>query len=116
MTEKQTNYTEAQTKMIVEMYQEGMDVETIAVEMGRSTRSIVAKLSREGVYKSKQKAAAAKRMTKAEMIAKLEEQLGMCEGQISSLEKSAHNDLCSLLKAVEDLVQRTSLLQALDVA
>lgn len=98
MADKQTNYTEAQTETIVEMYQRGVDVETIAAEMGRTARSIIAKLSREGVYKSKTKAAGERRQTKTEMLQQIEQLVGLDAGHLSSLEKGAHNDLAFLLK------------------
>lgn len=54
MTAKAVNYTPEQTLKIVGDYQAGFTVETIAESMGKSVRSIVAKLSREGVYQKKQ--------------------------------------------------------------
>ena len=54
MTAKAVNYTAEQTLQIVADYQAGTTVETIAEAMGKSVRSIVAKLSREGVYQKKQ--------------------------------------------------------------
>lgn len=53
-TAKTVNYTAEQTAAIVADYQAGVTVETIAAEFGKSVRSIVAKLSREGVYKKKE--------------------------------------------------------------
>lgn len=53
MTAKTVNYTPEQTLQIVGDYQAGLTVETIAEAMGKSVRSIVAKLSREGVYQKK---------------------------------------------------------------
>ena len=47
------NYTPEQTVQIVAMYQAGTAVEQIALDMGKSVRSIVAKLSREKVYVAK---------------------------------------------------------------
>lgn len=54
MAEKTVNYTEADTLALVQRYQAGETVETLAEAFARSTRSIVAKLSREGVYKKKE--------------------------------------------------------------
>lgn len=51
---KVVNYTSEQTKQVVEDYAAGIAVEAIADSMGKSVRSIVAKLSREGVYKKKE--------------------------------------------------------------
>ena len=47
------NYTPEQTASVVSGYTNGMTVESLAAEMGKSVRSIIAKLSREGVYKAK---------------------------------------------------------------
>jgi hypothetical protein len=51
---KTVNYTPEQTLKIVNSYTQGDTVESIAETMGKSVRSIVAKLSREGVYKKKE--------------------------------------------------------------
>jgi hypothetical protein len=52
--EKVINYTPEQTVQLVSDYQSGVTVETLAETLGKSVRSIVAKLSREGVYKKKE--------------------------------------------------------------
>lgn len=51
---KTVNYTPEQTTDILAGYMAGEAVESIAARMGKSTRSIVAKLTREGVYKKKE--------------------------------------------------------------
>lgn len=53
MTAKTVNYTPEQTTKMVADYQAGVTVDQIAEALGKSVRSIVAKLSREGVYKKK---------------------------------------------------------------
>jgi len=50
---KTLNYTVEQTATLVNDYANGVTVEMIAQNLGKSVRSIVAKLSREGVYKPK---------------------------------------------------------------
>lgn len=50
---KPVNYTADQTTKMVADYTAGVAVEQIALEMGKSVRSIVAKLSREKVYVAK---------------------------------------------------------------
>jgi len=52
-TEKAVNYTAEQTAQMVADYTTGVTVETIAQALGKTTRSVIAKLSREGVYKAK---------------------------------------------------------------
>lgn len=52
--EKTVNYTAEQTTKMVADYQAGVTVETIAAELGKTVRSVVAKLSREKVYIKKE--------------------------------------------------------------
>ncbi len=54
MADKMVNYTPEQTAQVVADYTAGVTVEQIAETFGKSVRSIVAKLSREGVYQKKQ--------------------------------------------------------------
>ena len=54
MAEKAVNYTPEQTAKIIADYQAGVAVEAIASALGKSVRSVVAKLSREKVYIAKQ--------------------------------------------------------------
>jgi hypothetical protein len=53
-TAKVVNYTPEQTVSLVAQYVEGVTVADLAVAFGKTTRSIVAKLSREKVYKAKE--------------------------------------------------------------
>ena len=50
---KAVNYTLEQTQSAVDQYLAGVAVETIAADLGKSVRSVVAKLSREKVYTAK---------------------------------------------------------------
>lgn len=50
---KPVNYTAEQTAQMVSDYQSGVSVETIALALGKTVRSVIAKLSREKVYVSK---------------------------------------------------------------
>ena len=52
---KNVNYTPEMFNKIKGLYLEGKPVEFIAESVGKTTRSIVAKLSREGIYKAKEK-------------------------------------------------------------
>ena len=61
-------WTEVDTKIAVDSYKKGLDTQQIAEVLGRSARSIVAKLSSEGVYQTK--SAQKPRVTKAEMVAR----------------------------------------------
>ena len=53
MTSKVVNYTPEQTVQMVADYTAGVSVETIAQNLGKTVRSVVAKLSREKVYVAK---------------------------------------------------------------
>lgn len=52
-TAKVENYTADQTTKMVADYLAGVTTEAIAKELGKTVRSVIAKLSREKVYKAK---------------------------------------------------------------
>lgn len=54
MASKTVNYTAEQTAKMVADYESGVSVDMIAQELGKTVRSVVAKLSREKVYKAKE--------------------------------------------------------------
>ncbi len=86
------NYTQEQTVQLVNEFKAGATLEALAEQFGKSVKSIVAKLSREGVYKAKVPAKA-KRITKATLIARIAEALAV-EGQVfSTLEKASYEAL-----------------------
>lgn len=101
MTEAtKTNYTEAQTLQLVNEYRAGTPVEQLAEKMGKSVRSVVAKLSREGVYVAKTKSKGEARVTKAALTSMLEAKLGMEAGSLESLQKGSHEALEALVDRV----------------
>jgi hypothetical protein len=51
---KAVNYTTEQTASAIAQYATGATIDAIATALGKSTRSVIAKLSREGVYKAKE--------------------------------------------------------------
>ena len=86
------NYTQEQTVTLVNQFKDGISIEALAEQFGKTTKSIVAKLSREGVYKAKT-ATKAKRVTKAVLIARIAEALAV-EGQVfATLEKASYEAL-----------------------
>lgn len=99
---KTVNYSSDQTAQLLQMYAAGVNLEELSLEFQKSKHSIVAKLCREGVYKTTPHEA--KRMKKADMIARLEAVLELPEGSLSTIEKGSHEALTLLLKAV-DLVE-----------
>jgi hypothetical protein len=100
MAEKAINYTPEQTAMLVADYAAGISVEQLAMQLGKSVRSIVAKLSREGVYqkkeyKTKTGEAVVKKDSVADAIGAI---LRLPENDIESLTKANK----SALKAIFD--------------
>ena len=71
---KAVNYSDELTAKVISDYQEGVELDTIADEIGKSVRSVRSKLVREGVYIAKPKTASAKRdePTKKELLNQLE--------------------------------------------
>lgn len=87
---KTVNYTPEQTLEIVNLYvNDGATPEALASKFSRTVRSIVAKLSREGVYRSKTREAGTARVKKSEMIAAMEAVFGLEAGDLESLEKAS---------------------------
>ena len=86
------NYTAEQTAQAVEMYLADTAVEVIATALGKSARSVVAKLSREKVYVAKTRATAG-RVTKAALVAQIAAKAGVGAEVLASLEKATHEAL-----------------------
>jgi hypothetical protein len=97
MTDKIVTYTPEQAEQLVAGYKAGEAVEALALQMGKSVRSVIAKLSREGVYVAKAKTAGtATRMTKSVMVAAIS--AAAASETLASLEKASHEDLEVLFK------------------
>ena len=99
---KVINYTVEQTESLKEDYLSGVSVETIANAMGKSVRSVVAKLSREGVYTpkayvSKSGEKPVKKDTVADAIGAV---LNMSDPEIESLTKANKTALSKILAAL----------------
>ena len=95
------NYTEEVTAFIVEKYTENPSMETVvllAEKFGKTTKSIIGKLSREGVYKRavyKSKSGELP-ITKVELVANIAENLGVEVENLVGLEKSPKATLKTL--------------------
>lgn len=88
-----TNYTAEQASQLVELYTGGASVGFIAEMMGKSTRSVIAKLSREGVYVAKGKTSTSSRVTKAQLITLIAAKVNSTDEQLESLEKATKEAL-----------------------
>ena len=93
MTATTTQYTAEQTTAMVEGYTSGTSVEQLAQDLGKSARSVIAKLSREGVYKAKEKSSATTRVTKAQLIEQIAAKLEVPSEKLESLEKATKEAL-----------------------
>jgi hypothetical protein len=101
MTDKTVNYTPEQTAIVIGLYTTGNSVEQIAEQMGKSVRSIVAKLSREGVYVPKAAAKGQGRVTKADLINRIAVKFDINPEAIASLEKVTMQGLIVLVSKFE---------------
>jgi|TARA_B110000879_G_scaffold68693_1_gene96151 hypothetical protein len=101
------NYTEEQVNLMVEAYKISPDrqtVEKLAESLNKSIKSIIGKLSREGVYKKtvyKTKTGDTP-VTKKELVSELAEMLELKYDDLSGLEKSPKADLTTLVVAIRD--------------
>lgn len=87
---KAVNYTPEMAAKVVADYKAGTPVADIAVAAGKTVRSIVAKLSREGVYEKKEYAAkdGSKAESKADIVADIAAKLGVAAEAVGSLESA----------------------------
>jgi len=107
------NYTEQQVQHMIEQYQSNPTretVENLAEELDKSVKSIIGKLSREGVYeKTVYKTKTGEDpITKKELVEELSELVGIEYSMISGLEKSPKIDLkrlVDILKEEEDAIR-----------
>ena len=99
------NYTEEQVAVMIEKYSNNPTRETVeflAQEMDKSIKSIIGKLSREGVYKKTEYVTKTgeKPITKVEIVENLEEKLGLTNQTLAGLEKSTKTVLRRLYESV----------------
>ena len=100
-----SNYTEEQTNMLVGAYLDKPTPETVeelAETLGKSKKSIIGKLSREGVYRREAYVSKTgeKPITKIEIVEQIAEHLDLESTDLMGLEKSPKEALRRLEKAV----------------
>lgn len=100
---KTVNYTPEQTAQMIADYQAGVTVESIAQALGKSARSIVAKLSREKVYQKKTYVSKTGEtvIKKDEVSDYIGQALGLNEADVTSLTKANK----TALKAIADFIK-----------
>ena len=96
------NYTPEMTETVKAEYAKGTSVEQIAQMVGKTARSVIAKLSKEQVYKPVAKEAGKREMKKAEMVAAISTEIGVSEEVLESLEKATGPALMAVLKALRN--------------
>ena len=98
---KAQNYSAELTAQIVDDYQAGVTVETIADSIGKSVRSVRSKLVREGVYVAKPKVTARKsdEPTKKELLIQLESVAPFSVDGFMGATKPAFMDLIAHFKS-----------------
>jgi uncharacterized protein with ACT and thioredoxin-like domain len=101
-TVKSVNYTPEQTAQVVEMYKAGSTPAMIAEKLGKSARSIVAKLSREQVYVKPEKLAkdGSPVVRKNELADAIGKVLQMTEAEITGLAGSPKTALQKIFSAL----------------
>jgi ribosomal protein L10 len=104
------NYTQEEVAVMIDRYVANPSrdtVEELAVELNKSIKSIIGKLSREGVY---QKAIYKTKtgelpITKAELIVQLADVMDSDSTKLMGLEKAPKQDLKYLLEEVRGLCE-----------
>ncbi|HAW03266.1 MAG TPA: hypothetical protein DCW83_01190 [Saprospirales bacterium] len=96
------NYSKEITADIVKRYRDAPNRQTVAIlakELGKSEKSVIGKLSKEGVYKRSVYVTKAgeKPVTKAQLVQELEEKL---DANLEGLEKAPKETLRSLVEAI----------------
>ena len=104
-TTKTVNYTVEQTAAMLADYAAGVSTEAIAVKVGKTVRSVVAKLSREGVYQKKERVsktgeAIVKKDSLADQLGMI---VGLTEAETDSLSKANKTALAKILNCVKDV-------------
>ena len=103
MTAKTVNYTADQTASVIADYEAGVPVDQIAASMGKSVRSIVAKLSREGRYKKPEYVTKSgdKPISKETLADQLAMLCGLTEAEADSLAKANKAALAKILAVIK---------------
>jgi len=99
------NYSDEMVATIIAEYVANPTMETVnalATSTGKTTRSLIAKLSREGVYKKKVATtkSGGKIQSKADIVKLISERTNVSSDSIATLVKATKHDLQSLLEAL----------------
>jgi hypothetical protein len=100
------NYTKEQSEYMVRKYSESPTAETVAglvEELGKSKKSIIGKLSREGVYRreSYKSKTGEEPVTKLQLVNEIAERLSLEVDELLGLEKTPKNVLKRIVDRLE---------------
>ena len=100
------NYSEEQTKYMTDLYlsqPSRATVEILAEEMEKSIKSIIGKLSREGVYRREiyKTKSGETPVTKVEIVSNIADTLGLEVDNLLGLDKAPKSTLRTLEKGIE---------------
>lgn len=90
---KTATYTPEQTVQVLELYQQDKTPVEIGEILGKSARSVIAKLSREGVYRPLNPTTTRRRRKKSELVTSIATHLGVNPQTLESFEKATHEAL-----------------------
>lgn len=119
-SKKPENYSAEQTASLVQRYAagKGESVEALATAFGKTTKSIVAKLSREGVYQKKgfvSKVTGGDPVSKEQLVIDIAGVMGVAEDKLNGLDKATKPALMLLkafLETGRDAVEELADIQA----
>jgi len=99
------NYTEDQVNYIINEYRQNPSRETVeklSINLDKSVKSIIGKLSREGVYQKTEYTTKTgeKPITKLELVIELAERLQLSTEALAGLEKAPKTALKNLREAI----------------
>jgi|TARA_B110000211_G_scaffold95493_1_gene111369 N-methylhydantoinase B/oxoprolinase/acetone carboxylase alpha subunit len=102
------NYTEEQVSTMIQRYKESPareTVELLAQDFNKSVKSIIGKLSREGVYKKTEYVTKAgeKPVTKSQLVLSIAEELEEDYESFKGLDKAPKEALKVLLEKIEEI-------------
>ena len=103
------NYTDEMVPAMVKQYEAEPTLDTVATlaqEFGKTTRSIIAKLSREGVYKAQPRTTKTGEpvVRKDELVAEIATMLGIDDSTIATVSKATKADLKNLVQRLSEIV------------
>lgn len=100
----QNNYWDIETTLkAIELYNNGFSIEEIAEALNRTSRSVIVKLAKEGVYSKPQNV---KRLRKEEILEKICELLELEKSSLDTLKLATHEQLTLLLTSLTKLLEK----------